>query len=128
MVRISRDVDNLKGGHLVSYIKKNLATGEWDGAPTVLHASHIALCTGLNVIPSVPSIPGIENVLNRPPRKEADGTTITPSVYHSSKYKKRAELGGRRVMILGTGETGADLAYEAAKGGAEEAVLCTSRG
>lgn len=31
-------------------------------------------------------------------------------------------------MILGTGETGMDLAYEAAKAGAEEAVLCSRAG
>ncbi|KAI0094077.1 FAD/NAD(P)-binding domain-containing protein [Irpex rosettiformis] len=128
VVRISRDVSNPKGGHLVSYVKKNLNTGEWDSDPTVLHASHIALCTGLHVIPSIPSIPGIENVLNRPPRKGVDGTMITSAVYHSSKHKKRSELRGRRVMILGTGETGTDLAYESAKAGAEEAVLCTKRG
>ena len=128
VVRISRDVKNPKGGHLVSYVKKNLDTGEWDSEPTVLHASHIALCTGLHVIPNIPTIPGIENVLNRPPRKKADGTVITPAVYHSSKYKKSSELAGRRVMILGTGETGLDLAYAAAKAGAKEVVLCTRAG
>jgi dimethylaniline monooxygenase (N-oxide forming) len=31
-------------------------------------------------------------------------------------------------MILGTGETGMDLAYEAAKGGAKEVVLCSRSG
>lgn len=31
-------------------------------------------------------------------------------------------------MILGTGETGMDLAYEAAKAGAKEVVLCSRAG
>lgn len=86
------------------------------------------MCTGLHVVPHIPSIPGIENVLNRPPRVKADGTVVKPAVYHSSKYKRRSELSGKRVLILGTGETGLDLAYESAKGGAEEAVLCTRVG
>ncbi|KAI0703545.1 FAD/NAD(P)-binding domain-containing protein [Cytidiella melzeri] len=128
VVRISRDLSNARGGHLVSYVKKNLDTGEWDAHPSVMHASHIALCTGLHVVPSVPFIPGIEHVTNKSPRKGIKGTVITPAAYHSSKYKKRSELRGRRVMILGTGETGMDLAYEAAKAGAEEAVLCTRAG
>ena len=37
-------------------------------------------------------------------------------------------LAGRRLLILGTGETGMDLAYEAAKAGAKEVVLCTRAG
>jgi dimethylaniline monooxygenase (N-oxide forming) len=53
---------------------------------------------------------------------------ILPAVYHSVDYKQRSQLTGRRVMILGTGETGMDLAYEAVKAGAEEVVLCSRAG
>ncbi|THG98722.1 hypothetical protein EW026_g3525 [Hermanssonia centrifuga] len=44
------------------------------------------------------------------------------------EYKSRSQLAGRRLMILGTGETGMDLAYEAAKAGAREVVLCSRSG
>lgn len=112
----------------MSYVTKNLDTDTWDVAPTTIHASYIAVCTGLHVKPAVPHIAGIEYVLNKPPRLAEDGTKIHPEVYHSSQYKSRSQLKGRRVMILGTGETGFDIAYASAKGGAEEAVLCSQRG
>jgi dimethylaniline monooxygenase (N-oxide forming) len=70
-------------------------------------------------------VPGIEHVLN--PKNHVD-SDITPAAYHSVEYESRAQLTGRRVMILGTGETGMDLAYEAAKAGAKEVVLCSRSG
>ena len=93
----------------------------------MIHATYVAVCTGLHVIPAIPDIPGIEHVLKQPPRKEGD-TVIEPAAYHSAAYKTRSQLAGRRVMILGTGETGMDLAYEAAKAGAKEVVLCSRAG
>ncbi|KAJ6488542.1 hypothetical protein C8R47DRAFT_1274772 [Mycena vitilis] len=113
-----------KGGHVVSYVTKT-ASGEWESTPRTINAAYVALCTGLHVVPSIPDIPGIEHVLN--PENHPPGTP-TPEVHHSADHKTRAELAGRRVMIMGTGETGFDLAYEAAKAGAKEAVLCTRAG
>jgi dimethylaniline monooxygenase (N-oxide forming) len=51
----------------------------------------VAVCTGLHVQPNTPSIVGIENVQGE--------------VFHSSLYKGRAQVAGRRVLILGCGET-----------------------
>jgi dimethylaniline monooxygenase (N-oxide forming) len=62
-----------------------------DGQERTFGCSHVALCTGLHVEPNVPSIPGIENI---------DG-----EVFHSSIYKKRSQLTGRDVLIMGCGET-----------------------
>jgi dimethylaniline monooxygenase (N-oxide forming) len=53
---------------------------------------------------------------------------MSPAVFHSVEYKARSQLSRRRVMILGTGETGMDLAYEAVKAGATEVVLCSRSG
>jgi dimethylaniline monooxygenase (N-oxide forming) len=93
---------------------------------STIHASHLAVCTGLHVIPAVPKIPGIEHVLN-PAMAPAPGAP-KPEAYHSSDYKLRSQLTGRKIMILGTGETGMDLAYESAKSGAKEVVLCSRAG
>ncbi len=79
------------------------------------------------MIPAVPDIPGIGHVLEQPPREEG-GTVFERAVFHSSDYKNREQLAGRKVMILGTGETGMDLAYESAKAGAKEVVLCSRAG
>ncbi|KAF7359289.1 FAD NAD-binding domain-containing protein [Mycena sanguinolenta] len=120
VVNVSR---NPAGGHIVSYVTK-APSGEWGSTLRTINAAYIALCTGLHVIPSIPALPGIEHVLNL--ENHTSGTT--PSAYHSVEYKSRAQLAGRRIMILGTGETGMDLAYEAAKAGAKEVVLCSRSG
>lgn len=52
----------------------------------------------------------------------------TKKVIHSSEYKGRAQLTGRKVLICGTGETGMDLAYESVKAGAKEVYLCSRGG
>lgn len=59
--------------------------------------------------PAWPEIPGIEYI---------------PESFHSSAYKGREQLVGKRVMILGCGETAMDLAYESCKAGAKEVTLC----
>jgi len=90
--------------------------------PETIAADFVALCAGLHVTPSIPSIPGIEYIL------EQRNVSMPPTVFHSVDYKKRSQLSGRRVMILGSGETGMDLAYESVKAGASEVILCSRSG
>ncbi|KAE9406677.1 FAD/NAD-P-binding domain-containing protein [Gymnopus androsaceus JB14] len=110
------------GGHVVSYVTRDSRNSEWNSEANTIHTPYIALCTGLHVVPSWPLIPGIEHVI------AANESSKTPVTFHSSEYKKRSQLQGKRVMILGTGETGMDVAYEAAKAGAKEVVLCSRAG
>ena len=95
-----------------------------EGEAKEIRADYVTICSGLHVTPSWPKIPGIEYVVN-PTKPVAEKNPIPHEVYHSSEYKGRAQLAGRRVLILGTGETGHDIAYEAAKAGATEVTLCT---
>lgn len=90
----------------------------------LIHASYILLSTGLHVTPSIPEIPGIQHIMS--PENHEGGPE--PAVFHSVDYKTRDQLAGRRVLILGTGETGMDLTYEAVKAGAKEVVLCSRAG
>ncbi|TFK45976.1 hypothetical protein OE88DRAFT_1739780 [Heliocybe sulcata] len=87
--------------------------------PITLHTPYLAICTGLHVVPQVPAVPGIENVRRNNPKAQ---------IFHSSEYKYREQLRDRKVLILGTGGTGMDLAYKAAKAGAKEAVLYSRAG
>jgi dimethylaniline monooxygenase (N-oxide forming) len=145
VVHVSRDP---AGGHIVSYVRRQpVNLEEWETTPQIIHAAYIALCTGLHVVPSMPTMVGIEHVL-----KPRDSDKLQPAAFHSVDYKSRSQLAGRRVMILGTGEppffvhfcinfdqrivhilhnkgeTGMDIAYEAAKAGAKEVVLCSRSG
>jgi dimethylaniline monooxygenase (N-oxide forming) len=72
--------------HRVKYTDKHN-----DNKERTFDCSHIAICTGLHVEPNIPTIPGIEN--------------IKGEVFHSSKYKERAQLTGRDVLVMGCGET-----------------------
>ncbi|KAJ3516723.1 hypothetical protein NLJ89_g948 [Agrocybe chaxingu] len=114
--------------HEVSYVRREESRhgerGGWRTTAETIVADYVAVCAGLHVTPSIPSIPGIENILKHRP----EGERHVPAVFHSIDYKVRSQLAGRRVMILGTGETGMDLAYEAVKAGAEQVVLCSRAG
>mmetsp|Transcript_40397 Transcript_40397/g.128404 ORF Transcript_40397/g.128404 Transcript_40397/m.128404 type:complete len:575 (+) Transcript_40397:99-1823(+) len=78
---------------------------EWDA---------VAVCSGLHNVPRVPSFPGQESFA---------GTII-----HSSDYRDPEVFRGRRVLIVGTGETGFDLGYAAATHGAKNVAMCTRHG
>ena len=109
----------------MSYVTKATDSSDWNSKSKTFHADYVAVCTGLHVIPSVPMVEGIEHVL-RP--RDTDDPVLVRKAFHSVDYKTRSQLAGRRVMILGTGETGMDLAYESAKAGAKEVVLCSRGG
>lgn len=126
VVKIERSKDG-KGGHIVTLERKrshssglnrtdsgvglsrNSSPPDSPGETYTLHADAIAICSGLHVTPSIPNLPGAEAI---------------PERLHSSQYKGRSQIAGKRVMILGCGETAMDLAYESCKGGAKEVVLC----
>ncbi|WVO14601.1 hypothetical protein L204_102236 [Cryptococcus depauperatus] len=80
------------------------------GDPIVIVAARVVVTTGLHVTPNIPSIPG----LNSPP-----STQPMPKYLHSSSYKSRSQLAGKDVLVLGCGETGMDIGYEAVMAGAD---------
>ncbi|KAF8163187.1 FAD/NAD(P)-binding domain-containing protein [Crassisporium funariophilum] len=116
------------GSHIVSFVRRHSPFGEWESKPETIVAQYVVLCAGLHVLPSIPVVPGVEHVLNPLGVARASTPRPIPTVFHSAQYKSRSQLAGRRVLILGTGETGLDLAYEAVKAEAEEVVLCSRSG
>ena len=78
-----------KGGHVVHFISS--------GVKTTWECDAVAICSGLHVTPNIPKIKGLAHV---------------PTVMHSSEFKDRSQFGkDRNVLIVGSGETGMDLAY-----------------
>jgi dimethylaniline monooxygenase (N-oxide forming) len=70
----------------------------------------VAVCSGLHVLPNFAQIQGIGNV---------------PIVFHSSEFKRRAQFGvGTNVLVVGSGETGADVAYMAVTSPTARVVMC----
>ncbi|KJZ73125.1 hypothetical protein HIM_07509 [Hirsutella minnesotensis 3608] len=101
VVRVSRDL--LSSGHVVHVHKK-------DGPQFTWTCDAVAICSGLNVHPNIPDIPGIERV---------------PTVLHSSQFKRRAQFGvGTNVVVCGAGETGMDVAHLAVTSPTKSVTLC----
>lgn len=95
-----------EGGHVVSYLYR--------GRQHTWQCDAVAVCSGLHVDPSIPEVKGIEKV---------------PVVLHSSQLKKREQFGvGKTVLILGSGETGADVSLLAVTSPTKRVVLCHRNG
>jgi cation diffusion facilitator CzcD-associated flavoprotein CzcO len=74
----------------------------------VLHARHVVIATGLNGEASTPLLKGIE--------------TFSGQVLHSSKYVNSAPFRGQSVLVVGMGNTGAEIALDLCLGGASASI------
>ena len=73
----------------------------------------VAICSGLHQHPHSPPFPGLD--------------TFTGSIMHASQYRRASQVQGRRVLIVGAGESGADVAAEVAAN-AKECTISLRRG
>ncbi|CAI7673891.1 unnamed protein product [Penicillium manginii] len=94
------------------------STGDWnvtvtrgDGSQRVLHPRHVVWCTGHSGEPRVPKFPGQDSF---------QGT-----VYHGSQHRDAAELNvrGKKVVVVGTGNSGHDIAQNYCENGADVTML-----
>jgi len=79
-------------------LKRWNVTLKRDGATRVMHPRHIIFATGVSSIPSYPDLPGL---------KDFAGTVV-----HSGAFENAEAWRGRKVMVLGTGTSGHDVAQE----------------
>lgn len=92
-------------------------TGRWtaqvtraDGTERLLHVPHVVLATGsVSGVPNLPSLPGLE---------EFGG-----EVLHSNQFTKGTEYQGLRAVVVGTGNSGHDVAQELYSNGAEVTMI-----
>ena len=76
-----------------------------DGSKRTMHPRHVVLATGVSGIPSVPEIAGL---------KDFAGT-----VMHSSQYDDGENWKGKRAIVIGTGNSGHDIAQDLHSSGAD---------
>jgi cation diffusion facilitator CzcD-associated flavoprotein CzcO len=74
-----------------------------DGKRT-MHPRHVVLATGVSGIPSVPDIPGLRDFAGK--------------VMHSSQYDDGENWKGKRAIVIGTGNSGHDIAQDLYSSGA----------
>ncbi|KAF0636127.1 hypothetical protein FPSE5266_07912 [Fusarium pseudograminearum] len=93
--------------YVISYSSKDGKVFTWD-------CDAVAVCSGLHKEPNLPSIPGLQHV---------------PEVIHSSDFKTKSQFGiNKTVMVIGSGETGADIAYLAVTSPTKQVLMCHKDG
>ncbi|MCC8963653.1 NAD(P)-binding domain-containing protein [Bradyrhizobium sp. Pear76] len=92
------------------------AQGRWnvelrraDGSTRKMQPRHVVMATGVSGIPNLPDIPGLKNFAGK--------------VMHSSRYEDGETWIGRRALVVGTGNSGHDIAQDLHSSGAEVTLV-----
>ena len=92
------------------------AEGRWsvvlrqaDGTERTMHPRHIVMATGVSGIPNRPEIAGLKD--------------FTGAVLHSSQYQDGEAWNGKKAIVIGTGNSGHDIAQDLHSSGAEVTLV-----
>lgn len=80
-----------------------------DGSLRTMHPRHVIMATGVSGIANIPEIPSLENF---------KGTLL-----HSSRYEDGENWTGKRAIVIGTGNSGHDIAQDLYSSGAEVTLV-----
>ncbi|CAL4888927.1 unnamed protein product [Urochloa decumbens] len=82
------------------------------GTEVLLTARFLIVATGENAVGVLPEVPGIESF---------PGETL-----HSSTYRSGSVYAGKRVLVVGGGNSGMEIAYDLANHGADTSIVVRS--
>jgi putative flavoprotein involved in K+ transport len=92
------------------------ADGRWsvalrlaDGAKRVMRPRHVVMATGVSGIPNLPNIPALKN--------------FAGTVLHSSQYDDGETWKGKKALVIGTGNSGHDIAQDLHSSGADVTLV-----
>jgi Pyridine nucleotide-disulphide oxidoreductase len=80
-----------------------------DGSRRTMHPRHVVMATGVSGIPNLPDIPTLKN--------------FTGAVLHSSQYTDGEEWTGKEALVIGTGNSGHDIAQDLYSSGAKVTLV-----
>jgi hypothetical protein len=80
-----------------------------DGTKRTMHPRHIVMATGVSGIPNVPNIPSLKDFGGK--------------VLHSSQYEDGDAWTGKRALVIGTGNSGHDIAQDLQSSGADVTLV-----
>ena len=80
-----------------------------DGSKRTMHPRHVVMATGVSGIPSLPDIPSLKN--------------FAGAIMHSSQYTDGEEWKGRKALVIGTGNSGHDIAQDLHSSGADVTMV-----
>jgi cation diffusion facilitator CzcD-associated flavoprotein CzcO len=78
------------------------------GTSSSVSASYVVIASGFNADPAIPTIPGTEKFRGR--------------LIHSAEYVNAQPFAGQSVLVIGMGNTGAEIALDLAEGGARASI------
>jgi thioredoxin reductase len=79
------------------------------GETRVMHPRHVVLATGVSGIANIPDIPGLKNFAGK--------------VVHSSAYDDGENWNGKRALVIGSGNSGHDIAQDLYSSGANVTLV-----
>jgi cation diffusion facilitator CzcD-associated flavoprotein CzcO len=92
------------------------ASGRWsvalrraDGSKRAMHPRHVVMATGVSGIANVPDIPSLTNFAGK--------------ILHSSQYDDGETWKGKKALVIGTGNSGHDIAQDLHSSGAEVTLV-----
>jgi cation diffusion facilitator CzcD-associated flavoprotein CzcO len=92
------------------------AEGRWsvelrraDGTTRTMQPRHVVMATGVSGIPNLPDIPGLKN--------------FSGKVMHSSRYEDGESWTGKSALVIGTGNSGHDIAQDLHSSGADVTLV-----
>ncbi len=92
------------------------AEGRWsvvlrraDGSQRMMHPRHVVMATGVSGIPNLPELPALKN--------------FAGTVLHSSQYTDGEDWRGRKAIVIGTGNSGHDIAQDLYSSGAKVTLV-----
>jgi thioredoxin reductase len=80
-----------------------------DGTRRAMHPRHVVMATGVSGIPNLPDIPSLKN--------------FAGTVLHSSRYEDGEGWNGKQALVIGTGNSGHDIAQDLHSSGAEVTLV-----
>jgi cation diffusion facilitator CzcD-associated flavoprotein CzcO len=92
------------------------ASGRWtavlrlgDGSERVMHPAHVILSNGTNGIAHIPDLPGLKD--------------FAGDMFHSHGFKSGAPWRGKTALVLGTGNSGHDVAQDLHNHGVDTTII-----
>ncbi len=82
----------------------SVALGRADGTKRAMHPRHVVMATGVSGIPNLPDLPALRG--------------FAGAVLHSSEYDDGERWRGKRALVVGTGNSGHDIAQDLHSSGA----------
>jgi putative flavoprotein involved in K+ transport len=87
----------------------SVVLGGADGTTREMHPRHVVMATGVSGIPILPDIPGLSN--------------FAGTILHSSQYQDGDAWRGKRAIIIGSGNSGHDIAQDLHAAGAQVTLV-----